>query len=143
MVPKNWIFFGVLHFLCFASFIVISFIRYPKVSFIIGSVFLLVGILQIVPSRWPFHLLFDNLPQYTNDYVAIFPWLGIVFYGVTMAHSDWFIKDPLQPVFFTSADTKKKGSLQHKMLLWPGQHSLSIYLLHQPILLGLLYLFTL
>jgi uncharacterized membrane protein len=136
-IPSNWIFFGVLHFLAFASCTVVWFVKMPKLSFVIGLVFLLVGAFQLVPSRWPFHLLFDGLPKYTNDYVAIFPWLGMVFLGVTIAHSRCFMSDPL------AAALKKRNLNMPASLTWPGQHSLSIYVLHQPIMMGLLYLTTL
>jgi len=133
-VPKNWIFFGVLHFLAFASCVVIWFVKKPKMSFLIGAAFLLVGALQLFPTRWPFHLLFDHLPKYTNDYVAIFPWLGMVFLGITIAHSQWFQNDPLQ-----KDATHTKYSKTRVWAVWPGQHSLSIYLLHQPVIMGVFY----
>lgn len=132
-IPQNWIFFGVLHFLAFASLMIIGFIRYPRLCLAIGCGFLAVGVLQLLPSRWPFYIWFDNLPRYTNDYVAIFPWLGMVFFGVAIAHTRWFQNDPL--VTFS----KRLSKRQRRLLLWPGQHSLSIYLLHQPIMLSILY----
>ncbi len=140
-IPKNWIFFGVLHFLALASIIVVWFRHYPKLCLLLGSTFMLVGILQWVPSRWPFYLFFNNLPAYTNDYVAIVPWLGMVFYGVAMAHSKWLKRDPIARLMTNDAGelTRTKAT---KSLVWPGQHSLSIYLLHQPIMLGIFYVIS-
>jgi uncharacterized membrane protein len=140
-IPKNWIFFGVLHFLAFASCIVVWFVKLPKISLGIGLTFFLIGILQLVPVRWPFHLLFNNLPSYTNDYVAIVPWLGMVFLGITIAHTKWFIGDPLAPKLVD--EHLDKQAYSHTWLIWPGQHSLSIYLLHQPVMIGALYLVSL
>ncbi len=132
-IPKNWIFFGVLHFLAVSSLIGILFIHHPKISIGLGALFLITGALQIVPTRWPFHLLFDNLPSYTNDYVAFVPWFGMVLLGIGLAHANWFLKDP----------AKNLISYEKKWWVWPGKHSLSIYLLHQPLLMGALYLVTL
>ncbi|MFT6268388.1 MAG: putative membrane protein [Alphaproteobacteria bacterium] len=139
-LPKNWIFFGVLHFLAFASCIVVWFVKMPKISLCIGLTFFLIGALQLVPVRWPFHLLSDNLPSYTNDYVAIVPWLGMVFLGITIAHTKWFIGDPLSPKSLNAPVDKQVNS--RTWLIWPGQHSLSIYLLHQPIMMAALYLIS-
>lgn len=135
-IPENWIFFGVLHFLAFASLVVVWLVNKPKLSLVIAAIFLIVGILEVFPHRWPFHLFFEGLPKYTNDYVAIFPWLGMVFVGVSIAHSQWFQSDPLanQKICYDSKSSS--------WIVWPGQHSLSIYLLHQPIMMGILYLIS-
>lgn len=133
-IPENWIFFGVLHFLAFASVICIAFVNMPRISLIIGSVLMFAGANGWVIPRWPFHLLFNDLPQYTNDYVAPIPWLGMVFWGIYLAHNDWFRRDPLRGF-------KDKAWSNYAAL--PGQHGLIIYLLHQPIMLGGLYLLSL
>lgn len=129
-IPKHWIFFGVLHFLAFSSVLVVAFVRYPKLCFLLGITLLIFGSLQILPSRWPFDILFSSLPKYTNDYVAIFPWLGMVFLGVPFAHWYLFKFDPMQ-AHANNASPELKRALQ-----WPGQHSLSIYLVHQPLLMA-------
>lgn len=132
-IPQHWIFFGVLHFLAIASLFAIFFVRIPTIALVVGNAFLLAGIMQWVPTRWPFHMLFDGLPDYTNDYVAFVPWFGMVLIGIYMGSCRWFVADPCKAWF------------SHKirpMTVWPGQHSLSIYLLHQPILIGILYVIT-
>jgi uncharacterized membrane protein len=129
-IRSNWIFFGVLHFLALASLICVWFAGRPKLSFCIGIGFFALGASGLLIPRWPFHLLFDSLPDYTNDFVAIVPWLGMVFFGITLGHSQWFRDDPLGKY----ANTRFSSAL-----VWPGQHSLMIYLLHQPIMIGALY----
>ncbi len=134
-VPKNWIFFGVLHFLALSCVLGIAFVRFPKLSVLFGFIVMGVGMLELLPSRWPFYLFFDNLPSYTNDYVAFFPWFGMVLLGIGLGSTDWLKNDPFA--------TLKEHPKLHKpltLIAWPGQHSLSIYLLHQPILVGILYL---
>lgn len=134
VIHSNWIFFGVLHFLAFASIVCIGFVKKPRLSFVIGLTFLIVGFAGWVKPRWPFDIFFANLPSYTNDYVAIFPWLGMVFIGITLGHSPWFKSDPLKHL---------QQRQYSKYAVWPGQHGLSIYLLHQPILIALLYVVSL
>jgi uncharacterized membrane protein len=131
-VRENWIFFGVLHFLALASLLCVGFANKPKLSFLIGLGFFALASTQWLIPRWPFHLLFNNLPAYTNDFVAIVPWLGMVFFGISLGHNSWFKSDPLKAM-----RTKSYANY----LVWPGQHSLMIYLLHQPIMIALVYLF--
>lgn len=129
-IPKNWIFFGVLHFLALSSVVVLPFVRYPLISLIVGGIIMLIGMLQIYPSRWPWYLLFDDLPRYTNDYVAILPWLGMVFWGVPLAHWYFFKFDP----FSILAKTLNQSQLNKLTFL--GRHGLIVYLVHQPIIMG-------
>ncbi|WP_371195173.1 heparan-alpha-glucosaminide N-acetyltransferase [Glaciecola sp. SC05] len=133
-IRENWIFFGVLHFLALASVLCLPFVKMPRTSFVIGTGFMLLGASGWFISRWPFHLLFTDLPLYTNDYVAIVPWLGMVFFGIALGHNAWFKADPMQHL------TQHRYS---KYAALPGQHGLLIYLLHQPILIGSLYLISL
>ena len=135
-IPDNWIFFGVLHFLAFSSLIVVGLVRFPVLCLLIAIAIFAFASLQILPSRWPFNVLFYDLPHYTNDYVAIFPWLGMVFFGVPLAH--WYLlnNDPLKPLLMD------RSARIQKLALWPGQHSLSIYVIHQPLLMSGFYLIS-
>ena len=67
--------------------------------------------------------------------MPLFPWFGVVLAGIAAARL-WPLYEayrlPLQHV----------GDRIPWQLLWLGRHSLVIYLLHQPILFGLVYLAT-
>ena len=130
-VPLNWIFFGILHFIAAASLIVIGFVRYPKTSLAIGVSILTLYNLDIFKAFWPFGYIRDWLPSYTNDYVGLSPWLGVVFIGIFIGHQKWLHKDPLS-----------KFSNQGWMIK-PGQHSLIVYLVHQPLFFGVFELIEL
>ncbi len=135
-VNENWIFFGVLHFIALSSIIAVSFVNLPKVSLVLGSVIMFIGAVGVIHGRWPFHIIFNDLPIYTNDFVSIFPWLGVVFIGIYFGHTKYLRDDPL------ANRSKQIGPKLLSLIVWPGQHSLTIYLLHQPILIGVLYLIT-
>lgn len=130
-MPQNWIFFGVLHFFVLASVVSLPFIRRPKVSLAIGVTIIGVGMAQIIPHRWPWDVLFlGQLPRYTNDFIALFPWLGMVFVGIGLGHAKWLNNDPFKSISFIQI---------HQMwLTYPGRHSLLIYLIHQPIIISIL-----
>jgi uncharacterized membrane protein len=62
----------------------------------------------------------------TEDYVPLLPWFGVVLLGMTLGkylHNKGSIYRPIQ-------------SIWGRRLAGMGRHSLLIYMLHQPILLG-------
>ncbi|MBF7073046.1 DUF1624 domain-containing protein [Glaciecola sp. MH2013] len=125
MVPANYIYFGVLHFIAIASMCCVLFAPFPKTSLAIGTVIIAVYQLGFVSGLWPFTTIRPLLPAYSNDYVGIFPWLGVVFLGIYLASTHWLRSDP-----FSQLTVKPHLST---WLTKPGQHSLIIYLLHQPL----------
>jgi uncharacterized membrane protein len=81
------------------------------------------GILNLYPV-WQWSVSNLGIPSRTVDLVSFFPWIGVVLIGVFVMHKELF-----QVEVKTSAISDK--------LVILGQHSLVIYLIHQPILYGL------
>ncbi|MFA3793053.1 heparan-alpha-glucosaminide N-acetyltransferase [Aliiglaciecola sp. SL4] len=125
MAPNNWIFFGVLHFIAIASLIAVPFSRFPNLALGLGLVIILAFNLNWVSSIWPFQPIRHLLPGYTNDYVGLFPWTGVVLIGIWLAYQGWFLQDPAHRF------------ARSKTVLFASKHSLIIYLVHQPILFAL------
>ena len=71
-----------------------------------------------------------RLPR-TEDYVPLFPWLGVMLLGFAFMHR-WQRQPRTVRLPLPAALTRRLAAL--------GQWSLSYYLLHQPVLLGLLWL---
>jgi uncharacterized membrane protein len=68
------------------------------------------------------------------DYVPLLPWFGVVLMGMAggaLLYKDLVRRFPLPDI---SAWPPVRG------LLFLGRNSLAIYILHQPLLLGLIYL---
>ena len=66
---------------------------------------------------------------YTEDYVPLLPWLGVMWWGMAagqylMAHREQWLQATVPTVF-------------HPLALM-GRWSLSYYMVHQPVLIGLL-----
>jgi uncharacterized membrane protein len=131
MFPDNYIYFGVLHFIALASIICIGFASRPLLSVALGIVIVTLYQMDMVSSLWPFTSIRPYLPSYTNDYVGVFPWLGVVFLGIGLGATQWLKNDPLHRL------------RKYTFLARPGQHSLLIYLAHQPIFFGLFGLLAL
>jgi uncharacterized membrane protein len=116
---RTWVRFGILHLLALAAFVLPFLRRIPP--FALGLLGL--AVIALTP--------FDLMPAIVSvDYVPPIPWLGPVVLGFA-------IGIPLSKRPRPSIRTRKRVLLD--ALAWPGRHSLAIYLLHQPILLALLY----
>lgn len=70
----------------------------------------------------------------TEDYVPVLPWMGVVWIGVASASLWHAIGAP--------GSGWRAGSTTGSAALWLGQRSLVFYMLHQPVLIGALWLFT-
>ncbi len=125
--PNAFIFFGVLHCIALSSILAVPFLR--ALGWVLGVAAALVFAL----GAWA-HPFFDDWPwlwlglstqvPLTNDYIPIIPWFGLVLLGM------WLGRVP--PDAWPAWGPRP--------LLWLGRWSLLIYLIHQPILTGLLFL---
>ncbi|WP_353368930.1 heparan-alpha-glucosaminide N-acetyltransferase [Aliiglaciecola sp. NS0011-25] len=125
MAPNNWIFFGVLHFIAIASVICVPLARFPYAALFAGVIIIAAFNLGWVSSIWPFQPIRHLLPGYTNDYVGLFPWTGVVFIGIWLCYQQWFLNDPAHRF------------ARSKIVLFASKHSLIIYLIHQPIMFAI------
>jgi len=132
--PASMIYFGILHFIFFASLLGLVMLRFYWINLIAGLGLIMLG--------WRFqHPLFD-LPALqwiglmthkpiTEDYVPLLPWFGVVMIGLFLGRK--FFNGSWVPV------GRWQGRWQQALMLG-GRHSLLIYMIHQPLLFGLLYL---
>ncbi len=134
MFPESYIFFGILHFIFVASLIGRLFLKYPEISLVSGIAALAAGLLYANPffdrpyMEW---MGFMTHKPYTEDYVPVFPWLGVVLVGLFLGN---LLFKKWKPAWLHS----DSAAMRLPALL--GRHSLAIYLIHQPVLIGLLYL---
>lgn len=140
MFPDAIILFGILHFITLASILGLLFIRLGIVNLFLGLTIILMGQFVEYPIFNQAYLhwigLMTELP-YTVDYVPLFPWFGIVLIGI-------YLGQLLSQRSAESALLNWKN--QHpvsKLMTLGGRHSLHIYMLHQPLFLGILYIISL
>ncbi|MFD1744303.1 DUF1624 domain-containing protein [Rhizobium helianthi] len=145
-LPNEWIFFGILHNITVSSLIALAFLRLPPLItgfvalIILGAMVLtnwvMPGILShpVFDSRWLAWIGFAQTMPRSNDYVPLFPWLAAVLAGVSIAG---FLRQ--------NGSFARLAALQQKpnILTRAGQHSLIFYLVHQPVLIGIVYLASL
>jgi uncharacterized membrane protein len=145
-VPNDWIFFGILHAIAAASLIGLAFIRLPV--FVSGATAaLVVGLMvfdtYVAPGTirsalfnpiWLAWTGLAEMPPRSNDFVPLFPWLAALLAGISLSRvamdRQWLI--PLSRI-----------QTRSNLLSKAGRHSLLIYLIHQPVLIAIVYLFSL
>jgi len=123
--PEGWIYFGILHFIFFASLVGIALARFPAMALGLGVVILVLHWLDLPPPAWPFYFIDQYLPEYTEDLVAPCPWMGVVLIGVWLG------------CLVRSGKISYLGPKLPNWVNFAARHSLAIYLLHQPMLFGL------
>jgi uncharacterized membrane protein len=133
--PEAYISFGVLHCIAASSVLALPFLRAP-----LGLVVPAAGLSLAVPDllasatfdapvlRWTG---LGTVPPVTNDWVPVLPWFGWVLIGVVAARVRLPRKGP------GPSGCRPSGAAAGP-LIWMGRHSLSIYLLHQPLIFGIL-----
>lgn len=131
--PRSWIWFGILHAIAVTSVIAWPLVGHPRLA--LGSgVFAIVAGLVVAHPAFDASLLawigFTTTKPVTEDYVPVFPWIGVVLLGV--AAGDMLVRQSFAPLAFLAR-------VPHA-LAWLGRHSLAIYMVHQPILIGALAL---
>ena len=122
--PSAYVRFGVLHLLALASIVAFPVARKPEFALGIGL------ILLIIPLSSNPNLVWLGLSEtvIAVDYFPLNPWLGIFFLGLALASRIYPEGKPLTEIQWP------------EKWLWFGRNTLTIYVIHQPILIGLLVL---
>jgi uncharacterized membrane protein len=132
MFPKSWISFGVLHGV--AVMLIICRFAAP-----LGAWLWPIGLLALLLPRFVQHPFFDGITTswiglvtrkpITEDWVPVFPWLGVMLWG--LAAGQWLLRR-------RTAVLAGTVPLPLRPLAALGRWSLSFYMLHQPVLIGLI-----
>ena len=132
---ERFIYFGILHFITLASILGLLFVRFYWLNLVFGLVIIILGnSLQYSlfnPKTLNWIGFVSSKPQ-TDDYVPLFPWFGVVLLGIFIAR--WAYQEH-QFSFLISWKGKSPVS---RLLQFGGRHSLIIYMLHQPVFIGIL-----
>ncbi len=138
-VPGGFIFFGILHQIALASLLGLAFLRLPAWA-TLGIAVLVAAAPYFLrsdffdhPALWWVGLSSAN-PR-SNDYVPLFPWFSAVLTGIAAARIA-----EAAGLFVRLGTISLSG--WSRPLRWAGRHSLAVYLVHQPVLIGALWLFA-
>lgn len=136
-LDRGFVVFGILH--CIGISIIVSYplLRYRFLNLFLGLVFILFGIfLRLFSFDFNYLLWLGFIPEnfYTVDYFPLLPWLGVVLIGI-------FLGNILYPNYTRKYDLDDYSDIRIvKFLSFLGRYSLFIYFIHQPIIIGFIYL---
>jgi uncharacterized membrane protein len=136
-IGRGFIVFGVLHLIGVSLLLAYPFFRLHGVNFILGLLFILVGLfLQGLSVDFPWLLWLGLAPWdfRSVDYFPLLPWFGVILIG--MAFGDLFYRGYSRRIPVPDL----AGSSLVRWLTFLGRNSLAIYLIHQPVLIALMYL---
>jgi uncharacterized membrane protein len=143
MFPNSFIYFGVLHGIAVMLIVVRLTAGWGSLLWLLGALAIVVKFaapaliaaypaLAVLNQPGPNILGFISRLPITEDYVPLLPWLGAMWWGI--AAGRWALVH--RPGWLGSADAPPSGFKRRLVVL--GRWSLSYYLLHQPVMLGLM-----
>jgi uncharacterized membrane protein len=139
--PHNgFIVFGVLHCIGLSILLAYPFIQSRFPAFLVGLLCISIGVvLRItvtVDFPWLLWLGFIPTQFYTLDYFPLLPWFGVVLIGIFLGNSLY----QNNTRSFRLEDHSR--FIINRLFCFLGRNSLIIYLLHQLIIVGILYLLS-
>ncbi|PWE27174.1 hypothetical protein C4N9_17870 [Pararhodobacter marinus] len=127
-----WVFFGILHMIVAGRILGLLVLRWPAWALaLLGvAVWALPYLVQspVFDTRWLAWIGFSALQPPSMDLEPIFPWFGPFLLGMALARA-----------FLVGAKPRLQPGPLGRGLAWAGRHSLMLYLLHQPVLLGSMF----
>lgn len=130
---QRFIYFGILHFIFVASILALPFLKFNYLNLGIGLILVVLGFtVQHSFFNQPYvHWIgMMTFKPPTEDFVPLLPWFGMVLIGLFLG----------QHLPISILSSSKNNHRWKKVLVFSGQYSLIIYLIHQPILMGLFYI---
>ncbi|MCX6684542.1 MAG: heparan-alpha-glucosaminide N-acetyltransferase [Methanoregula sp.] len=134
---EGFVVFGILHLIGVSVIISPFFFRLKKYTIAVGLLCIATGwfFSTITGPLWLLSLGIHPATFWSVDYEPIFPWFGMVLIGMGLGEF-------LYPGGVRTFSLPTLPQATTRLLAFPGQHSLLIYLIHQPIIILLLSALT-
>jgi uncharacterized membrane protein len=138
--PNGFVFFGILHEIALASLLGLAFIRLPWLVTALAGV-AVIALPQyyetvVTNPKWLAWIGMAETAPTSNDFVPLFPWFGAVLMGIAASRL------ATDQGWWSALARLNPGLARFRRLGWAGRHSLMFYLLHQPLLIALVWLAT-
>ena len=134
--PDRFIYFGILHCIAACSLIGAILLRSPA-----WALWALVVLVLLTQSLWGSALFGSPWLAWTGlativppslDFLPLFPWFAAFVAGMATARS----------LPLSRWDVPISKGARGREFTWPGRHSLAVYLVHQPVLLAVVWAFV-
>jgi uncharacterized membrane protein len=132
LLPQGIVLFGILHLIGLAIMLSPLYTGRYWANLFLGAVIVALGSV-VAGLRGSSLLLWVGIQPpsfYSIDYTPIFPWLGIVLLGVFFGMT----------IYPRGRRPDSFSQVSSRPLQFLGRHSLAIYLIHQPVIIGTLLL---
>ena len=138
-MPAGFIYFGILHHIALASVLGLAFLHLPAIMTAAVAAAAIAAPLWLRSTAFDMPLLWwtglsANRPP-SNDYVPLLPWFAAVLLGIAAARA-------ASRAGLLQRLPQPGGGAVPRSLGWAGRHSLAVYLVHQPVLISLVWLFS-
>jgi uncharacterized membrane protein len=139
-IGRGFVIFGILHMLGLSTMVGYPFLRLSRwITLTAGLLVLAAGLYMdtlVVVFPWLIWLGVKQAGRYMVDFYPFVPWFGVALVGIFAGYTGY----PGGVRRFTLP--RWAGAPPVTGLRFLGRHSLLIYMIHQPILIGLLMLFA-
>lgn len=118
--------FGIIHLIAVSALIAPLFLRLGPINIVIGIALIVSGLkINYTDIDYMFWLGWIRPDYMAFDHYPLVPWFGVVLIGLELGNR---------------IDSWKRRVPVSRLLSYLGRNSLSIYLAHQPVILGILML---
>ena len=142
VMPRGLIYFGILHSIALSSLVGLAFLRVNRVLMVLLAALVIAAPLYVshplfdIPALWWVGLSPNNRPSF--DYVPFLPWFGPFLLGMAAARTGPILRALRQSGLWITDHNPIT-----RMLSFISRHSLTFYLVHQPVLISIVFAVTL
>ncbi len=123
--PSQWVYFGTLHCILVGSLLGAPLVKRR----LLASIFLILILIGQYILNYDIKWVSSILQRPSLDFIPIYPWFWAILLGILLGP-------------YLSRNSLIQNMKSNQVLNFMGRHSLKIYLLHQPLIFGCLWLFS-
>jgi uncharacterized membrane protein len=125
LFPSQWVYFGTLHCIFLGSILGAPLVNRRKLSLLLFFTILTGQYLLDYDIKW----ISSILQRPSMDFIPLYPWFWVILLG------------SLTAPYLMKISTQIAPQRIPNWMSWPSKNSLEIYLIHQPLIFGSIWLY--